>query len=201
MDKQPGTKRGDATGMGPQLHTERLILRPTAAEDFEPWAALMADPEAARYVGGVQGRHQAWRGFLAMVGAWQVQGFGMFSVIEKATGRWVGRVGPWFPVEWPGTEIGWTLSRDVWGRGYATEAAIAATDWAVDHLGWTDIIHSIDPANTASQHVALRLGSSRRGPGRLPPPFENAPIELWGQSSAQWRARRAATVRREPSAC
>ena len=187
--------------MGPQLQTQRLVLRPTAAEDFEPWAALMADPEAARYVGGVQGRHAAWRGFLGMVGAWQIQGFGMFSVIEKASGRWIGRVGPWFPVEWPGTEIGWTLMRDAWGRGYATKAAIAATDWAFDHLGWTEVIHSIDPANFASQQVAMRLGSSNRGPGRLPAPFDHAPIEIWGQGREQWRARRAQFPRAESSAC
>jgi RimJ/RimL family protein N-acetyltransferase len=184
-----------------QLETGRLLLRPTAAGDFEAWAALMADAEAARFIGGTQGRHAAWRGFLAMVGAWQVQGFGMFSVIEKARGRWVGRVGPWFPEEWPGTEIGWTLAREAWGRGYATEAATAATDWAFDHLGWTEVIHSIAPDNIASQNVARRLGSTRRGPGQLPAPYQDAPIDLWGQTREQWRARRAAGQPREASAC
>jgi RimJ/RimL family protein N-acetyltransferase len=183
-----------------QLETARLLLRPTAAEDFEPWAALMADEETARFVGGVQGRHAAWRGFMAMAGAWHLQGFAMFSVIEKASGRWIGRVGPWFPELWPGTEIGWTLARDTWGRGYATEAATIATDWAFDHLGWTEVIHSIDPANVASQQVAMRLGSTRRGPGRLPPPYDHAPIDLWGQTRAQWQARRAARTG-EAAAC
>jgi RimJ/RimL family protein N-acetyltransferase len=186
---------------GPRLETQRLILRPTAAEDFAPWAELMADPDAARYIGGVQGRHAAWRGFLAMAGAWQIQGFGMFSLIEKASGHWVGRVGPWFPVEWPGTEVGWTLPRASWGKGYATEAATAAIDWAFAHLGWHEVIHSIDPANTASQQVAMRLGSTRRGPGRLPPPFEHAPIDIWGQTREQWFARRRPAARTEDSAC
>jgi RimJ/RimL family protein N-acetyltransferase len=148
----------------------------------------MADPEAARYVGGVQSRHGAWRGFLTMIGAWQVQGFGMFSVIEKATGRWVGRVGPWHPVDWPGPEVGWTLVRDAWGKGYATEAATAAMDAAFHLLDWDEVIHSIDPANVASQRVAMRLGSTRRGPGRLPVPFDAAPIEIWGQTRKQWNA-------------
>ena len=154
----------------------------------------MADPEATRFVGGVQGRHAAWRGFLAMAGAWQVQGFGMFSVFEKASGRWIGRVGPWFPAEWPGTEVGWTLDRSAWGRGFATEAATAATQWAFDHLGWTEVIHSIDPANTPSQLVAQRLGSTLRGPGKLPAPFDHAPIEIWGQTRAQWDARAGRTT-------
>ena len=68
-----------------QLETPRLLLRPTQREDFEPWAAFMADPESARFVGGVQPRAVAWRGFLTMAGAWAVQGYAMFSCIEKST--------------------------------------------------------------------------------------------------------------------
>ena len=52
---------------GPVLQTERLILRPTRAEDFEPWAAFMADEAATRFIGGAQPRATAWRGFLSMV--------------------------------------------------------------------------------------------------------------------------------------
>jgi len=111
-------------------------------------------------------------------------------VLERATGRWVGRLGPWCPEGWPGTEIGWGLSRETWGRGYATEGSIAAIDWAFDALGWTEVIHSIAPDNRASQKVAERLGSTLRGPGRLPPPFHDVPIEIWGQSREQWRSRR-----------
>lgn len=77
-----------------RIETERLILRPTQAEDFDAWAAFMADAEAARHIGGQQVRSVAWRGFLAMAGAWQIQGFAMFSVIEKSSGRWIGRLGP-----------------------------------------------------------------------------------------------------------
>ena len=58
------------TRPGPTLETDRLILRPTAAEDFEPWAAVMADPQVARYIGGLQSRHGAWRGFLAPASRW-----------------------------------------------------------------------------------------------------------------------------------
>ena len=179
------------TGRGPQLETERLLLRPTAAEDFEPWAAVMADPDVARYIGGLQSRHGAWRGFLAMVGAWQIQGFGMFSVIEKASGRWIGRVGPWFPVDWPGTEVGWGLAREAWGKGYALEGCTAAIDWTFDQLGWSEMIHSIHPDNHASQALAKRLGSTCSGPGKLPAPYEDSPTDIWTQTREQWRARRA----------
>ena len=176
--------------IGPVLETERLILRPTAAEDLDAWASFMADEACARFVGGLQPRSAAWRGLMTMAGSWSLQGFGMFSLIEKASGRWVGRLGPWRPDGWPGTEVGWGLAREAWGKGYATEGAVAAIDWAVDHLGWSDIIHCIDPDNTPSQAVARRLGAVCRGPGKLPPPFESAPINIWGQTAAEWRARR-----------
>jgi RimJ/RimL family protein N-acetyltransferase len=173
----------------PVLETARLILRPIGKEDFDGWASMMADEEAARFIGGAQPRAAAWRGFLTMAGAWRIQGFAMFSVIEKSTGLWVGRLGPWMPEGWPGTEVGWGIRRESWGLGYATEGAAAAIDWAFDTLGWTEVIHCIDPDNAASQAVARKLESALRGPGRLPAPFEAAPVEIWGQTREQWRAR------------
>ncbi|MEP7186393.1 MAG: GNAT family N-acetyltransferase [Rhodanobacter sp.] len=175
----------------PRIETERLILRPPQAEDFDAYAANMADAEAARFIGGQQLRAVAWRGFLSSAGAWMIQGFSMFSVIEKASGRWVGRLGPWYPEGWPGTEVGWGLCQSAWGKGYAYEGSVAAIDWAFDHLDWNEVIHSIAPDNVASQALARRLGSSCRGPGQLPPPFEDAPIEIWGQTREQWRQQRA----------
>jgi RimJ/RimL family protein N-acetyltransferase len=174
---------------GPTLETERLILRPPADVDLDGWAALMADPEGARFIGGLQPRPVAWRGMASMAGSWALNGFGMFSVIEKATGEWIGRIGPWRPEDWPGDEIGWGLLPSAWGRGYAVEAAEATMDWAFGALGWDDVIHCIDPENTPSQKVAQRLGSTNRGPGKLPPPHEASKIEIWGQTAAQWRAR------------
>jgi RimJ/RimL family protein N-acetyltransferase len=173
-----------------RIETERLILRPPRMEDFDAYAAKMADAEAARYIGGQQPRAVAWRGFLASAGAWMIQGFSMFSVIEKASGRWIGRLGPWYPEGWPGTEVGWGLARHAWGKGYAYEGAVAAIDWAFEHLGWSEVIHSIDLANHASQKLAPRLGSSCRGPGRLPAPYEDSPIEIWGQTREQWLGRK-----------
>ena len=175
---------------GPTLETERLVLRPHQRSDFDGFAELIGDEEAARYIGGAMPRAAAWRKFLQMPGAWVVQGFAMFSVIEKTSGEWIGQCGPWQPEGWPGTEVGWGLVREHWGKGYAVEAAAASIDWAFDELGWTDVIHCIDPANTPSQKVAERLGSTNRGPGRMPPPFEAYPVDIWGQSRDAWRARR-----------
>jgi RimJ/RimL family protein N-acetyltransferase len=171
-----------------RLETERLILRPTAREDFEEWAAFSADPEVMTHLGGVQTRSAAWRGFIAMAGAWQMQGFAMFSVIEKSSGRWLGRLGPWLPEGWPGTEVGWGLIRDAWGRGFGVEGATAAIDWAFDTLGWSEVVHTVSAGNLASKALAARLGSRYLRMGRLPSPLD-LDVEIWGQTRAEWKGR------------
>lgn len=172
------------------LETERLVLRPPIAADLDAWAAFMADPESQRHLGGVQERPIAWRGLCVMAGAWAIDGFAMFSVIEKTSGRWIGRLGPWRPEGWPGTEVGWGLIRDVWGKGYATEGATAAIDWAFDHLGWNEVIHCIVPENGNSQKVAQRLGSRWLRKDRLPAPI-SIDTDIWGQTREEWKARRS----------
>jgi RimJ/RimL family protein N-acetyltransferase len=177
--------------LGPALETERLLLRPPAVEDFEAWASLMADVQHVRYIGGAQPRAVAWRGLMAMIGCWAANGFAMFSVVEKATGRWIGRIGPWAPEGWPGTEVGWTVVREAAGQGYAHEAAVATIDWAFDHLGWSEVIHTIDPDNAPSIALARRLGARHLRTGReLPEPYHGTLVEVWGQTREQWRARR-----------
>ena len=178
-----------------QLETKRLILRPPQAQDFEAWAAFIADEEAARHIGGVQPRPVAWRSFAAMIGAWHLQGFAMFSLIEKATGQWVGRLGPWQPEGWPGTEVGWSIAREHWGKGFAPEGATAATDWAFDQLGWSEVIHTIAEDNRNSKAVAAKLGSRFLRMGWLPAPHDAEPVEIWGQSREEWIARRRAEGR------
>lgn len=174
-----------------QLKTRRLILRVPQQQDFDGFAELFGDEEAARFVGGPLKRAEAWRKFLQMPGAWLVQGFGMFSVIDRKSGEWLGQIGPWRPEGWPGPEVGWSFRRATWGKGYATEAGEAAMGFAFEQLGWKEVIHSIDPGNVASQKLAERLGSRNRGPGQLPAPYEDHPVEIWGQSRDEWRERRA----------
>ena len=175
----------------PILETARLILRIPEARDFDAWAEFASDEQTMRYIGGAQARSVAWRGICSVTGAWAIRGFTMFSAIEKESGRWIGRLGPWQPEGWPGTEVGWALRRDTWGKGYATEAAAACMDYAVDVLGWTEIIHTIEPENHASQGVAKKLGSMILRQATMPAPYENMVCDVWGQTREQWIARRA----------
>ena len=176
--------------LGPTIETERLILRPTAMEDFPRWCDFQGDAETTRFIGGPKGPAEVWRVLMSVAGAWALTGEGFFSVIEKSTGQWVGRIGPWNPHGWPGPEVGWSLHPDAMGKGYAREAAVATMDYAFDVLGWDDVIHSIHPDNLASQQLAARLGSANRGRGRLPPPFEESCVDLWGQTRAEWAVNR-----------
>lgn len=177
----------------PVLQTARLILRPPALSDFDRWCELFAHEPSARHIGGVQPPAAVFRAMASMSGCWTLTGVSMFSVLDRQTGRWLGRIGPWQPHGWPGTEVGWALHPDAQGRGIALEAATACMDYAIDVLGWTDLIHTIAPANLASQRLAARLGATLRGPGQLPAPYQNEPVEVWGQTAAEWRAR-AGTV-------
>lgn len=176
---------------GVLIETERLILRPPQAEDFGGFCELMADETSARFIGGVQPREVVWRTLCVMSGAWTINGFSMFSVIEKETGRWIGRLGPWQPDGWPGTEVGWGLITAAQGMGYAMEGASAAMDYAVDVLGWTEIIHCIDPLNMPSIKLAEKMGSKRLRQAAAPPPMKETVWDVYGQSASDWRARSA----------
>lgn len=82
----------------------------------------------------------------------------MWALIERATGRLIGRAGLYNPEGWPGLEAGWLLARDRWGQGLATEAGHAILAYAFTQLGVDHLISLIHPANTASIRVAERLG-------------------------------------------
>ncbi len=151
-----------------QLETERLLLRQWREHDFEPYAKLCADEVVMRYLGGKPfTRAEAWRHMAFLIGHWHLRGYGHFAVEEKATGRFVGRIGFLNPEGWPGFEIGWTLGRESWGKGYATEGASRALEYAFDELHKDHVISLIHPENHASMRVAERLGEKREGTAEI----------------------------------
>jgi RimJ/RimL family protein N-acetyltransferase len=147
----------------PEITTERLRLRAWRESDFDAHAAMSADPEVTRFVGGVRDRETAWRHMATHVGHWQLRGYGNWAVELIDDGEFIGRVGLWQPEGWPGLELGWKLARRTWGRGLATEAARAARDWAWIELDATRLISLIHPDNAASIAVAAKLGMAPDG--------------------------------------
>lgn len=148
----------------PVLRTDRLVLRPWRDEDRAPFAALNSDPEVMRYIGDGSTLDRAGSDALVerILGHWEGRGFGLWAVEEAERGAFLGFAGlavPWFlPAVLPAVEVGWRLSRDAWGCGYATEAGHAALGHAFGVLGLAEVIATIIPHNAASIRVAEKLG-------------------------------------------
>lgn len=168
---------------GPVIETPRLKLRQWHGDDIAPYTAMLADPPTARFItvdgNPVIDEMTGWRHAVVMAGHWSLHGAGMFAVEERSTGKFAGRVGPWFPPAWPGFEVGWGIAREFRGKGYAVEAARASIDWAFANFELDQIIHCIDRENTASQGVARRLGAKA-----------DREIALFGHTADVWVTRR-----------
>jgi RimJ/RimL family protein N-acetyltransferase len=156
------------------LQTDRLVLRAPVPEDAETLAPMYADPEVMRYVGDGRTltRAETERSVRRMIERWEADGFGLFTTVRKEDGAVIGRVGllVWNTDTWEPTtraqgaevptevEVGYTLGRDFWGCGYATEAGGAVRDYALGRLGAERLIALIIHGNTASENVARKLG-------------------------------------------
>ena len=182
---KPGAKLLQTNG--PVIETARLILRPWRGSDIAANTAMLSDPGTARYVTAdgkpVTSEITGWRNAAVISGHWALHGFGMFAVEERLSGRYIGRVGPWSPPEWPGFEVGWGIASECRGKGYAVEAARASIEWVFATFEIDDIIHCIEPDNVPSQAVARKLGASKGRQGEL---FDK-PADIWMTSRKSWQ--------------
>jgi RimJ/RimL family protein N-acetyltransferase len=149
----------------PELRTERLLMRAPRYGDYERWVKLLADPEVGAGLGKPSGLtpHEAWLDLAVLSGHWPLRGFGHWALESLESGELVGRAGLYHPPDWPGLEVGWTVAREHWGNGYATEAGRAACEWAHDALGTRHILSLISPSNGRSIRVAQKLGMQPEG--------------------------------------
>jgi RimJ/RimL family protein N-acetyltransferase len=144
-----------------ELVTVRLELRRWRADDLDAYAVMAADPEVTRYLGGApMDRAAVWRQIAMFIGHRELKGWTSSAVVERETGRLVGRGGLWQPEGWPGVEVGWVFGRSAWGRGYATELGRAVRDHAFGQLGIAHLVSVIHPDNSASIRVAEKIGST-----------------------------------------
>ena len=142
-----------------ELETDRLLLRQWQEKDFEAYAAFFADEEMARYVGGKSSREHAWRRLATVIGHWTLRGYGYWAVEEKETGKFVGGTGLWFSDGWPELELGYYITREMQGKGYATEAALQARNYAFEVVKAHTLVSYINPENEPSKRVAEKLGA------------------------------------------
>jgi RimJ/RimL family protein N-acetyltransferase len=178
--------------MIPTLETERLRLRAPTGADLDEWAAIMADPDVARYIAPApMTRDEAWRSIAGSLGHWALRGYGSWSIERKSDGVLLGRAGMINPEGWPGLEIGWTLGKPHWGNGYATEAAAAAMRYAFLTQSLDRLTSNIDPENVASQAVAKRLGETKGERTSLKVGGKEYPIDIWFITRDEWLRRAA----------
>ena len=147
------------------IETDRLVLsRPTLA-DLDDSVAMTGEASVMAFIGGKPlTREEAWNKLLRNIGHWDAFGYGLFTVRERAGGGFVGEIGlahfaRGFGAAFdPFPEGAWILARAGHGNGYASEAVTAAHDWMARTHGATRTVCIIDPANTASMRVAVKLG-------------------------------------------
>jgi ribosomal-protein-alanine N-acetyltransferase len=141
------------------METERLTLRPLAAEYVPALVDLWTDPEVTRYMGGPRERETLERTFAEDLAA-EPPRFDLWPLIEKSSGQVIGHCGL-IDKDVDGVEeieVVYVLARSAWGKGYATEAAQALRQAAFGEFGLSRLVALIDPENAASAHVAEKIG-------------------------------------------
>ena len=132
------------------------MRKPNAAD--WPAARDFYMSERSVMAGGHISEGRAWRQFAAIIGHWDIRGFGLFAVTETGNDQALGLVGQWYPVDWPEHELGWLIFDGHEGKSIAYEAANAARNYAYTKLGWTTAVSYIDQNNARSIKLADRLG-------------------------------------------
>ena len=143
------------------IATERLLLRPFTPDDVDPILSVYGDPEVMRHVGegSAVDRPATERMVREYIAHQEQHGFSFWAVLERESGRVIGDAGLYHgEAGGSDVELGYTLGRAWWGRGYATEAAIACLDAAFDVLALETVTAIADPANPASARVLDKLG-------------------------------------------
>ncbi|SLN52065.1 hypothetical protein AQS8620_02267 [Aquimixticola soesokkakensis] len=142
----------------PVITTDRLILREPRASDVEPYVAYFTS-QRAQYTGGPMTRASAWAYYGLEMAHWDLRGYGMWAVTQKAdVDTMLGIVGCWYPEGWTERELGWILFPGAEGKGYALEAALAARSHAYSQFGWDGAVSYIQEGNARSVALARRMG-------------------------------------------
>ena len=168
------------------LETERLRLRAVDRGDVDRLVSLHEDPLVAEYLGVRDREWYEWRGG-ASEAEWRERGHGFVVVLDRTSGRFLGRTGLKYWPEFGETELGWVLRPEARGRGYATEAAAAVLGWGFERLALSYVTAMIRPGNAASFRVAERLGMDPLRSDEL----LGDRVQVYSVTRADWEGRSA----------
>ena len=169
------------------VSTERLLLRPLEWADREAYAAFRFHPEVARWLSRpARDPLAASEATIARFqSGWSTRGYAPWGVFCDS--RLIGQCGLNFVPEFEATEVLWALHPGAWGKGYATEAAATTMRYAFLTQPVDRLISNIDPDNTPSQAVALRLGETKGKRSALRVSGKDYPIDIWAITRGEWQ--------------
>lgn len=144
----------------PTLETTRLRLRPLTMADAEPLNAIQSDPVHMRFYPHPFSMEESRDWIRRMRARYEEIGYALLAVEDRATGEFLGNVGPHLQHvdDVDEVELGWSVTPARARQGIATEAAAACRDWVFATLDVDHVISLILPANTPSRGVAENLG-------------------------------------------
>jgi ribosomal-protein-alanine N-acetyltransferase len=142
------------------VETEHLLFRPLMLSDLDDLAALYADAEVMRFLGGPRSKEEVQYILNRYIREYEIYGHSFFATIEKSDQRFIGQCGLLMQeVEGqPEVELGYVLAPQYWQRGLALEGTQALKDYGLQQLGLPRLISLIPPENTASIHIAEKIG-------------------------------------------
>jgi RimJ/RimL family protein N-acetyltransferase len=148
-----------------EIRTPRLLLRQWKDSDLDAWCEMNADAEVRKYFPKVNERADSEGEASRMKASITQRGWGFWAVEVPSVTPFIGAVGlfvPTFEAPWqPAVEVGWRLKRNTWGKGFATEAALAARDFGFTELKLPQIIAMSVITNEPSHRVMHRIGMAR----------------------------------------
>ncbi len=153
-------KDGIGSEMIPSLETERLLLRAPKPQDYPTYVSFFADAEASSFYGGPLSPDQTWRVLAMDFGHWALRGYGRWVIESRESGKMVGSCGLWWPEGLPRSELTWWLLPEARGKGFATEASIAAISFGYDVLKWDLVETHMNDNNVSARRLVERLGGT-----------------------------------------
>ncbi len=142
------------------LETERLYLRMFRETDWWDLHEYYSDPDCTKYtVRKPLNENESWQKLSALLGHWQLRRYGSYALENKISKKVIGFAGLDYPSDWPEPEIQWALSRQFWGKGYASEAVRAIKQMTAEYLPDLPLISLIHPGNANSINLAKAVGA------------------------------------------
>ncbi|MBR3493980.1 MAG: GNAT family N-acetyltransferase [Clostridia bacterium] len=172
------------------LETERLVLREYVQEDYPALYALLSDPETMRYYPKPYDEAGTQRWLDWSFENYRLYGFGLWAVVRKDTGEWIGDCGITLQKIDGETlpEVGYHIRKDCWRQGYAKEAARAVRDWAFTHTDYPCLYSYMNAENEPSRATARANGMHLQSEYT---DLHYGPMSVYALTREEWEAIRS----------